>query len=774
MFTSIFRILKEHKLAIFICIIFFIIPFFWLKPGEIDLGGDDTRLFFYDPITYVKSTNLYDIRIEGKGTVLPRYSDIPYVGIIALLKFFFPSPTVVISVLNGLKLAGAFIAVYLIIYEFLKEAYSGISKKSTYVSAILAGIFYAVSLNSRNLAFSWETALTSHNEVFLNPLIFYLLFKFFSTHKYGYLWISFFVSFIFSPNFGFAAAPSFFAFYPLAFLFLFIYIKMFGKKPIPWQDVVFGVLIFLGIHAFHLFGQFVSLFDSGNYINARVFNKSEAEKEGLSYFLAVRDHGMASLNLLLPSEKYFLRWTSFIAPVTIIIGFLLNGVRKKMFLLVSIFFLITLFLATANITNIGLEFYKSLFYIPAFSMFRVFFVKWMIIFLFFYSLLFGFAAYSIVSNLKPFYAKLFSCLVFILLIITGTPLFMGLPVKESIVRGSNNVKTSFVVDPLYEQTLEFIRALPDDGKILVLPLTDFYLQIVYGKNGGAYVGPSTLRHLTTKYSFAGDQDFGFQPNDPAPYSEVMKKYGQEKNYDRLLRIFTTLNIRYIFHNTDPKIYEESFSRFEGPYAYIKASLPNTQQGYKDFIQHFPVRLIYLNGPYTIYEIDKSAYNPTLFIPDGYYQSDKLSFDKDKVHSVFIDSSTCNKEELKKLCNGEYKTPSANINFRIINPTLYEVTVEQNEPADTLLLVMQHTFHKGWKLIIDGKNISESRHISVNGYANGWLLTSRDIPQKESYTVFIKLDPQKYFWYGLSITSVTLISVIGFFIYSLIYTRNRHS
>lgn len=765
---------KKYRAVLLISIILFILPFFWLAPGEMDLGGDDTRLFFYDPITYVKNTNLYDIRIEGKGTVLPRYSDIPYIGIIALLKFFFSYPTLVISFINSLKLAGAFIAIYLITYEFLKEAYSGMSKKSIYTVSILAGIFYIISLGSHRLVFSWETALISHNEVFLSPLIFYLTFKFFLTYRYSYLWAAILISFIFAPNFGFAAAPSFFAFYPLAFLFLIMYIKFFLKKSIPWKGIYIGIVLFLGIHAFHLFGQFVSLFDSGNYIHARVFNKSEAEKEGLSYFLAVRDHGMAVLNLLLPSEKHILRWASFIAPATIIIGFLLNGVRKKMFLLVSIFFLITLFLVTANITSVGFEFYKSLFYIPAFSMFRVFFVKWMIIFLFFYSLLFGFAAYNIVSNLKPFYAKLFSCLVFIVLIITGIPLFTGLPVKESIVRGSNNVKTSFVMDPLYEQTLQFIRKLPDDGKILVLPLTDFYLQVVYGKDGGAYAGPSTLRHLTTKYSFAGDQDFGFQPNDPAAYLEVMKKYGQDKNYDRLLRIFTTLNIRYIFHNADPKIYEESFSRFEGPYAYIKAALPNTQQGYIDFIRHFPARPIYANGQYTIYEIDKSAYNPTIFIPDGYYQSDKLSFDGDKVHSVFINNSTCNKEELKMLCRDEYKSSPANINFRMINPTLYEVTVRQNESAGTMLLVMQHTFHKGWKLIIDGKYTSDNKHISVNGYANAWFLSGKELPEKEKYTLFIQLDPQKYFWYGLSITSVSLITVIGLFIHSLIYRRNRHS
>jgi len=768
---AIVKVIKEHKLTIIIAIIFFILPFFWLKPGEMDLGGDDTRLFFYDPIAYLKNANLYDVSSVGKGAVMSSYYYIPYVALIALVNFFISS-TYIISGINGLKLAGAFIAIYLIAYELVKNVYAGTSRKIIYASAILAGIFYVASLGSIHVNFDWETALSAHNQVFLSPLIFYFLLKFFLTQKYKFLWIALLISFIFAPNFGLGAYPSFFAFYPLAFLFLICYAKFFSKRTIPWRRMFIGFLLFLGIHAFHLLSQAYSLFDSSSYINNRVFSQSSAQQEGMDYFTAVSSSGMASLNLLLPSKYTLLRWASFVSPAIIVVGFILN--RKKEFLFISLFFLLTLFLTTANITHIGFEFYKSLFYIPAFSMFRVFFVKWMYVFLFFYALLFGFAVYSIISNLKPFYAKMFSCFVLILLIITGIPLFMGLPIRESIVRGSNNVKTSFTMDPIYEQALQFVRSLPDDGKILVTPITDFYLQVIYGKYGGAYSGPSTFDSLTTKYSFAGSRDFGWESNDPAPYSEELMKYAREKNYDRLLRIFITLNIRYIFHNTDPRIYEKSFTTFSGPYPYMMLSLPATQQGYIDFIHHFPVHQIYNNGPYVIYEIDKSSYNSTIFIPEGVYQSDKLSFDADKVHSVFINDSTCNKEELGNLCKGGYEPTSVNISFRMINPILYEVIVKQKEPVDSMLLVMQHTFNKGWKLVIDGKNVPENQHISVNGYANGWFLAKKDFPDKQNYTLFIKLDSQKYFWYGSSITIVSLLVVIALLMYSLIHRQNGNS
>lgn len=757
---------KKYKFVAFISLFLFIVPFFWLKPGEMDLGGDGNRLFFYDPITYLKSTNIYGIRIEGMGTVEPRYYEIPYIGLIALLKFFISSPTFVISTINGLKLAGGFIAIYLIAYEFTRQVYSG-NSKYTYIAAILAGIFYVVSLGSFYMAYFWDRALTEHNQVFLNPIIFYLLFKFFLTNTYRYLWITLLVSFIFAPNFSYGAAPPFFAFYPLGFLFLFMYIKMFRKKPIPWKGVGIGFLLFLGIQSFHLLSQFFNLLDSGSAIHNRVFSKSEAEKEGLSYFLAIRDHGMASLNLLLPSENAFLRWISFVAPLIVIVGSILN--KKKEFLFISLFFILTFFLVTANITNIGLELYKSLFHIPVFSMFRNFYTQWLPAFIFFYSLLFGIATCTILLRLKPLYGKVFFFCVSILLVITGIPLFLGWPVNKNIIRGSDNLKVTFKMDPQIEQTLQFIRSLPDDGKFLVMPLTDFNSQLVYGKDGGAYEGPSTLRHLTYKYGFYGDRSLGWHSSEPVQYTEIIKKYAREKNYSRLLRIFITLNIRYIFHNADPRIYEKSFP-VHGPYEYIKTSLPNTQQGYADFIAHFPFHLIYTNGPFHIYEINKSAYNPTIFIPDSIYQNDMLSFDADREHAVFIKEDVCKVQEFKNLCKERYKAPPVELSFNMMNPTLYKVMVRTNGPIDKMLLVMQHTFHKGWKLVIDNKIIAEDRHIPVNGYANGWLLTGKDIPKSETYTVFIKLDQQKYFWYGWALTSVSLVIIIGFLISSFVKNK----
>ncbi|QQG40400.1 MAG: hypothetical protein HYV37_02400 [Candidatus Levyibacteriota bacterium] len=764
-----FSFLREHKLALVICIILFILPFFWLKPGEMDLGGDSSRLFFYDPLNYLKNSNLYYVARDGIGSVEPEYSYdyalIPYLAILILLKSIFSS-TILINLFNGVKLAGGFIVIYFIVREFLLETYGKTKKDTLNNVSVLSGVFYIVSQGSINLVVSWETALTSHNQFFIYPLIFFLLFKSLITHKYSYLWIALLISFIFSPNFGgLESIPPFFAFWPIVAVFLFLYIKIFGKKPISWKIIIMAAVLFLGVHTFHLLAQAVSLFDSGSFTNVKVFDKYYMIDLGLNIFGAVLSSGMATLNFLLPSPNIFLRWISFLSALIILVGFILN--KKKEFLFISIFFFITFFFSTANITNVGVEFYKSLFYLPGFSMFRIF-SKWLYVFVFFYALLFGFAAYSISEKLKVNYSKLFFIFVFTFLIISGIPLFSGAPINKSLI-GGTNIKKTFLMDSKYEQVLEHIRTLPDDGKILVLPLVGFNYQFFFGVDSGAYLGLSSISHLTDKYSFTGERHFGVAGfYGPNLYSYLVQKYAKEKNYKRLNQLFTLMNIRYILYNADSRQYERGFSDTQ---FFLPESFPKTKAGYDEFIRHFSIQQIYKNGNYILYEFSKSSYNSTIFIPKGVYESNDLIYDEKNLHSIFIDKNTCNIKEFKEICKGGYNASDNDVSFKMINPVLYEVTIIKKKPQDTILLVMQHAFNRAWKLIIDKKNVSKESHVLVNGYANGWLLGKGDIPQAKKFTVFIKLDSQKYFWYGWVVTAVSLAVVIGLLVVSIV--KQRH-
>lgn len=758
--------MKQRMVVALIAFLLLVIPFFWLKPGEMDLGGDSNRLFFYAPIDYLKAS-LYGVPQVGLVHEItePRYFYLPYVFLIAVLRFFF-SPTTVINFFNGLKLSIPFLMIYFIVSDLLKGAIDKEARKSRHLAAIFSALFYLVAMGSVNMEFYWSTAITSHNQIFLNPLFFYLLYKFLQLHKGIYLWLTIMLSFIFSPNFSLSAAPPFFAFYPLVMVFLLLYTKLFSSKGIPWARLFKGLFVFLGLHSFQYFPLMVSLFDSSSFSSARVFDKQLIVSAGVSYFIALRAQGKAVLNLLLPSGSVGFQWTTIVVPFLVLAGYFFNRKVRKKHLLVSIFFIITLFLATANITNIGYEGYRWLFYIPGFSMFRVYFTQWLYVFIFFYSLVLGFSAYSLLTILRLRYKYVLCFIVLGFTILSGYRLFTGRLVNQAVIRGSREVPLVFKMDKHYEHALAYIRTLPEDGKFLFLPLTDFYFQVISGESGGAYMGPSTLLHLTDKYSFVGYQDL-------YPYPEDIMKYAREKNYERLLRIFTTLNVRYIFHNTDPSAYEVGFN--PGPFGFMMTSLPKTQNEYRDFLKHFPLEVIYTNGPYTMYKIDQYVYNPTVFIPDGVYQSSELNFDTKFIHWAFVDKKICDSLSVQTFCNNSsYVQPKVRISYQMINPTVYAVNIHPEEPLTELLLVMQHKYHRGWKLEINGKYLADEKHIEVSSYANGWILDKKDMPESQDFVLYIKFDTYKYFVYGSVVTTGFLIILMVLIFRSLVKKRYENN
>lgn len=757
MFSILSKVIKGHRLAIIIGIILFIVPFFWFKPGAMDLGGDGNRLYFYDPLSFIKNVSLYAIDSEGKGNVEQRHAYLIYVGFIALIKYFVNSPHLLIGIFDGIKLSVGFLSIYFIVKEFIRgDSREDKNIFSVELSAIIAGVFYIVATGSENLIFFWVKALHSHDQVFLNPLMFLLLMRYFLTQNRWWLLSFLFVSFIFSSSFALISAPPLFAFYPIAIIFLLLYVILIRKRKILIKDVAIGIAFFLGLQSFHLVAEVAGLFDSGSTTNTIVFK--DIVGGGVNFFLAVLGQGKASLSFLTPSPDISFRWTSFVAPLVILLGYISLRRKQKTILLTSVFFLLTFFLVTANITNIGADFYKKLFYIPGFSMFRHFFVQWAFVFIFFYALLFGQCLSIIFARLKEKYVKIIA-LSMTLLFVIGFWNFLNGKYVDGIQRGSKNVRTAMIMDPHYVRTLDFIKKLPDEGKMLILPLTSYYHQIIYGTNNAAYLGPSSISILTQKKSFAGYQIFY-----PAPIPEDIMRLSREKNYEGLAQIFSLFNIRYIFHNTDPKVYEEKFPLF--PNDYMMTSLPKTQKEYVVFVKKFPVRLLYENGPFNIFEFDKKVYRSEVYIPDSVYQDDMIqtiSSQKVSNQSAFIDKDVCAKNQVvSDFCKAEYIPPQVEIAVKKINPVKYIIHIKQSESESPFLLVFQNSYHKDWKLSFDKSSpLGEEKHVLVNKYANAWLITEADRKGKNDYILTLNLETQQYFNYGLLITGLSLFILLGF-------------
>ena len=774
----------------------FILPFFWLKPGEMDLGGDSNRLYFYDPISNLKAFATYSVVPYGTGAIAYNQYFIPFLLFVAFLKSIFNSPTVLIAIFNGFKLAGSFIFMFLIIKELFGKEIGAKITLAKCAAAILGALFYTFS---PSVVDNMKYALVTHSQVFLNPLIFYLLLRYLTTSSLRYVWLALFITFIFSSNFSLQAPPPLFAFYPLAIIFLLFYNFFVLKKSLPWKGAIVGILFFIGLHAFHLFPVVSNVFDKDSNFNTRIFESTSKVNSGLEYFNAILGLGKVSDHILLPLENKKLSLSLIIVPVLIVFGFLSSKRKSKTLLLVSIFFFTTLFLVSANITQIGVEFYRTLFLIPGFGMFRGFFGQWQWVHAFFYSLLVGLSVSYLFSKLKKKYVYIVSILAIGFLLARSLIVFNG-EIVNVFHRGPKNVKAVIVTDPNYEKILDYIKGISNDGKIFHMPFTDYGYNIVGGANKGAYIGQSMVSFLAGRNDFAGYQNID-------PFSEVFVKLVKEKNYPLIKQMMSLLQIRYVLYNSDEIVSDKFFPSF--PYGYL--GIPASQSAMLDFTQNISEKKIYEAGYYSIFEVDKEKYLPHLYAASKIYFYDTIpkydvqysrasSFfpekplDNKDPRIAFVDRATCNTILAIKTCSkNNFHTDSSDMQiiYQRINSTKYRVTLKN--ATEPFLLVFQDSFSPHWKLFsantpivlanisdsyfdgeitellpinqtidrnpletINMRSISESAHVKVNGYANAWYIQPNDLLGNSNYEFILEMTAQKTVYYSFIVSAISLL------------------
>lgn len=628
------KLTKQKIILIFITLFFFFLPFFWFKPGEMDLGGDSSRLYFYDPVSYLKNYALYSISPSAFGAENIGYFMIPFVLLLVGLKSIFISPTILICVFHGISLSIAFLSCYGILYELLQNNKKK-ENKIVFLSAILSGFFYVLSQTAIQ---GWDKVLVTHNQFFLNPLMFFLFLKYFKTDKTLFLGLALIITFIFSPNFSFAAAPGFFAFYPISLIFLIIYRLFFLKKRIIWKHILVGLIAFILLQLFHIIPQLISMLSPGSVLNKTIFSEEGKIDRGLNYFLAIAPNIKTVINLMvLPqmTKASPFSYLFIIFPLITVFGFILN--RTKLLLITGIFFLIVLFFATANITHIGFEVYKKLFNLPGFSIFRNFYGQWGYALLFFYTILFGQSLAIVLLYLRKRLRYSLIIFLILLLIVSAFPFMNGSLVNKEIWQ-SKNMHIFMKMDPNYEETISYVSHLPIDGKVLTFPLTDPGYQVLAGINNGAYQGPSTISYLAGKQDFAGLQEFG-------EFGDIFAQLVKNKQYKELNELLGFLNIKYIIYNADPRVYDTTFSAF--PYIEVRKKLPATQAGYKELLRNLSLKqLKNINNRYYIFELEDTFYKPKLFASQDVFFFTKeinnwllpLSFDEHKKQTFDLEMS----------------------------------------------------------------------------------------------------------------------------------------
>lgn len=782
----------RHKFLTIGILVLTIIPFFWFEIGEMDLGGDSSRLYYYDPVNFLQNFGLYGVVPFATSSVDPLYYFIPFLLFHILLKKILISGYLVVLFFNVVKISIGFLGMYLIINEFLKNT----SQKKIYqeIAAVIGGLFY---IFSPGVISNWNTALITHNQVFLSPLIFFLLLKYLTTSNSLYILFVLLTTFLFAPSFSPGSAPTFFSFYPLSVLFLLLYVAKIKKFKIPWKGFILGIVFFVGIHSFHLLPVVYDFFSAESVNTNRIFT-GQSDVERTQYFYGTLGFGRPGQNLLVSLSDKSLSIFGIIFPFVITLGLILAKERKKM-LLTTLFFLVTFFLATANISYLLVTLYSKFYYIPGFSMFRNFSGQWAFVFWFYYALLFGQALILVFERISNnFYKQIFAAFTIFAIVIGALHFVQGKTVREF---GIDTKDLRIGVRPTtdYESSLSYIRTLKHDSRFLSLPLTSCCFQIVKGSTDGTYIGPSMISYLTGKPDFAGYTNL-------APFSDSFLEFSISGNYDKINHILSLLNIRYIYLNKDPQIYRDSFPNYL--YTHVDQFLPIDKYGYENFIEKLSSEKISQNGYYSFYEVKKDKYLPRFYIPKEIhiYDDEKSAtiYSKSKVFlntnasledvrimylsrescSKVLDTSTCSKDKIIF-----HNTPE--IEFQKINPTKYKIRFK--DIKEPFFLVFSNASNSYWKMFpghgsienegmldsyfnneiiekdhrnaffdsellstIYSKPLLDDSHLTVNGFANGWYIRPISFDNKKTYEVTLEMIGQKVFYIGTFISIICII------------------
>jgi len=103
-----------------------------------------------------------------------------------------------------------------------------------------------------------------------------------------------------------------------------------------------------------------------------------------------------------------------------------------------------------------------------------------------------------------------------------------------------------------------------------------------------------------------------------------------------------------------------------------------------------------------------------------------------------------------------------ITFKMLAPYKYVVNIKTASP---FFLFFSETYHDGWKVFIDGKELSDKYHFVLNGFANGWYIN-----QTGRFTILLEYTPQRVYDFGIKVSLFIVITFPTFVMYVSIIKR----
>jgi hypothetical protein len=138
-----------------------------------------------------------------------------------------------------------------------------------------------------------------------------------------------------------------------------------------------------------------------------------------------------------------------------------------------------------------------------------------------------------------------------------------------------------------------------------------------------------------------------------------------------------------------------------------------------------------------------------------------------------------------------------VEFEIVNPTKKLVRIEG--ATTPFYLAMSESYHEDWGTMINNEKVRgrfkswvpwakpdrvpDEHHFELNGFLNGWYidvdkycqeqgLCTRNPDGSYDMELVVEFRPQRWFYIGLIISGITLLGVVGFLAYDIVWRRRK--
>ncbi len=488
--------------------------------------------------------------------------------------------------------------------------------------------------------------------------------------------------------------------------------------------------MFLLIQSFQFLPTARNIINSSSAEHQLIFSDEGRFDRGLGYFLAVQPYVKLVDNISnqpqylisiifdhAAKNTYFdygikYQYLFFIYILIIIAGFILikaKGKREERLIYLSMMgiFLLLLLLMTANINPSVVEVYKKLFSVPGFAMFRSFYTKFNVIFVFFYALLLGTSLYYLLDWIKFRLVKsILLAFVVFLMAFNSWPLLSGMIVNFPLWL-SKGVKSSIEMNKDYLNFIDKIKDKKLEAKYLSLPFTNEEYQVLQGENGGAYMGPSSIAILAGKNDFNSFYSFGL-------FKNLLGDSFKDPSLVFFKRLLPVLNVGKVVYDSNNYIYDNFPSH---PYVpELKEIFPN-----QDVINKFVEKLDCI-GNEKINDFKLYSYNnflPKFYTPTNIVSTTNMNLvnamynyfvapvGNYQIRTVFYSSEQDqSNKSVPGYFNLELITSTSPLirpilEFKKINTTEYRMII--HHAVSKVPLIFSESFDDGWKIYLENIN-----------------------------------------------------------------------